>query len=68
MGPFTLSFFLITGTHSVPEMYCLYFILDEFIAECLKRKLFQIRFYILALHSAHRLKLFVTLRFLPSLL
>jgi hypothetical protein len=30
--------------------------------------LFQIRFCILALQSAHRLKLFVTLRFFPSLL
>jgi hypothetical protein len=68
MRPFTHSFSLITITDSLPEMYCLYFILDECIAECLNRKWFQVRYWNLALQSARRLKLFVSLRFLPSLL
>jgi len=68
IGPFTHSFYLSTGTDSVSEMYCLYFILDECIVECLNRKWFQIRYCNLALQSARKLKLLVTLRFLPSLL
>jgi hypothetical protein len=39
MGPFTHPFSLMTGTHSVLEMNCLYLtrILDECTAECLEK-------------------------------
>ena len=65
-GSFHRFFFSEDGNRLCRRNIFLYFILDECIAEFLKRKLFQKRCFNLALQCS-KLKLFVTLMFLPFL-